>query len=39
VFDETYWRWSDVNGLADTASIDAYTAPGRSVQLAVRADF
>jgi hemoglobin/transferrin/lactoferrin receptor protein len=39
VFDETHWRWSDVNGLADTASITAYTAPGRSVQLAVRADF
>lgn len=38
-FDETYWRWSDVRGLSDSPSIVAYSAPGRSVQLAVRADF
>lgn len=39
VFDETYWRWSDVRGLNDDPSITAYSAPGRSVQLALRADF
>jgi hemoglobin/transferrin/lactoferrin receptor protein len=39
VFDETYWRWSDVRGLADGPSTLAYSAPGRSVQLALRADF
>jgi hemoglobin/transferrin/lactoferrin receptor protein len=38
-FDETYWRWSDVRGLSDSPSIVAYSAPGRSVQVAVRADF
>ncbi len=39
LFDETYWRWSDVRGLADGPSTLAYSAPGRSVQLALRADF
>ncbi|HEX5686868.1 MAG TPA: TonB-dependent hemoglobin/transferrin/lactoferrin family receptor [Ideonella sp.] len=39
VFDETYWRWSDVRGLSDGPSTLAYSAPGRSVQLALRADF
>lgn len=39
VFDETYWRWSDVRGMSDGPSILAYSAPGRSVQVALRADF
>ncbi len=40
VTDETYWRWSDVRGVADTSTVkDAFTAPGRHVQLALRHDF
>lgn len=45
-FDETYWRWSDVRGMSavdgsgqPSAALPAFTAPGRSVQLALRADF
>ncbi len=38
--DATYWRWSDVRGLAATSVVkDAYTAPGRHLQLALRHDF
>ena len=38
--DATYWRWSDVRGLADNSSVkDAYTAPGRSLQVSARYDF
>lgn len=38
--DATYWRWSDVRGLADTSTVkDAYTAPGRHLQVALRHDF
>ena len=40
VFNETYWRWSDVRGLADSSTVkDAYTAPGRNVQVSARYDF
>lgn len=40
VTDATYWRWSDVRGLADTSAVkDGYTAPGRHLQLALRHDF
>ena len=40
VFDKTYWRWSDVRGLADSSTVrDAYTAPGRELQVSVRYDF
>ncbi|HET7867828.1 MAG TPA: TonB-dependent hemoglobin/transferrin/lactoferrin family receptor [Burkholderiaceae bacterium] len=40
VFDRSYWRWSDVRGLADNSSVkDAYTAPGRNLQVSVRYDF
>ena len=40
VFDRRYWRWSDVRGLADSSSTkDAYTAPGRNLQVSVRYDF
>jgi hemoglobin/transferrin/lactoferrin receptor protein len=39
-FDTKYWRWSDVSGLAANSTIkDAYTAPGRNVQLSIRYDF
>jgi hemoglobin/transferrin/lactoferrin receptor protein len=40
VFDNKYWRWSDVSGLVANSNItDAYTAPGRNVQVSVRYDF
>ena len=40
VTDATYWRWSDVRGLADNSTVKAaYTAPGRHLQLALRRDF
>ena len=40
VLDAKYWRWSDVSGLADSSVVkDAYTAPGRNVQVSVRYDF
>lgn len=35
-----YWRWSDVRGIAATSPVlDAFTAPGRQLQLSLRADF
>ncbi|MBY0237055.1 MAG: TonB-dependent hemoglobin/transferrin/lactoferrin family receptor [Burkholderiaceae bacterium] len=38
--DRKYWQWADVRGLeASNAVLDAYTAPGRQVQLSLRADF
>ena len=38
--DATCWRWSDVRGLAENSPVkDAYTAPGRHLQLALRHDF
>ena len=40
VFDTRYWRWSDVRGLADSSPIkDAYTAPGRNLQVSARYTF
>ncbi len=40
VFDETYWRWSDVRGIAADSSVkDAYTAPGRNISVSARYDF
>lgn len=40
VFDTKYWRWSDVRGLAGNSTVqDAYTAPGRNVQISARYDF
>lgn len=40
LFDTTYWRWGDVSGLAATSTTkDAYTAPGRTIQIAARYDF
>lgn len=39
-FDAKYWRWSDVSGLVANSTIkDAYTAPGRNIQLSIRYDF
>jgi len=38
--DETYWRWSDVRGLASTSTVrDAFTAPPRTFTVALRHDF
>jgi hemoglobin/transferrin/lactoferrin receptor protein len=38
--DKTYWRWSDVRGLADSSGVkDAYTAPGRHVQISLQHHF
>lgn len=38
--DKKYWRWSDVRGIAASSTVlDAYTAPGRHLQLSMRADF
>jgi hemoglobin/transferrin/lactoferrin receptor protein len=40
VGDKRYWRWSDVRGVAVSSTVkDAFTAPGRSVQVALRQDF
>ncbi|CAM2145427.1 TonB-dependent hemoglobin/transferrin/lactoferrin family receptor [Paraburkholderia tropica] len=42
VFDRKYWVWNDVRGLADSdgaAKIDAYTAPGRNFNVAMKIDF
>ncbi|MCE2915216.1 MAG: TonB-dependent hemoglobin/transferrin/lactoferrin family receptor [Rubrivivax sp.] len=40
VTDATYWRWSDVRGVPDTSTVkDAFTAPGRHLQLTLRHDF
>ena len=40
VFDKTYWNWSDVRGqLASSTVLDAFTAPGRHVQVSARYDF
>jgi hemoglobin/transferrin/lactoferrin receptor protein len=38
--DATYWRWSDVRGVAaNSAALNAFTAPGRSAALVARLDF
>jgi hemoglobin/transferrin/lactoferrin receptor protein len=38
--DTKYWRWSDVAGLAASSTVkDAYTAPGRNMQVSVRYEF
>ena len=40
VFDKKYWNWSDVRGqLASSTVLDAYTAPGRNVQVSARYEF
>ncbi len=38
--DKKYWRWSDVQGLAaNSSAVDAYTQPGRYLNLSLVADF
>lgn len=40
VFDQKYWRWSDVRGVPDASTVkDNYTAPGRNAQIALRYAF
>ena len=40
VTDKKYWRWSDVRGIESASPVlDAYTAPGRNVQLSARYEF
>lgn len=40
VTNKKYWRWSDVRGMSATSTVlDAYTAPGRTAHIALRADF
>ena len=40
VTDRKYWEWGNVRGIAaNNAAIDAYTAPGRSLAIALTADF
>lgn len=40
LFNTHYWRWLDVSGLANNSAIkDAYSAPGRNIQLSIRVDF
>lgn len=40
VLDARYWQWSDVRGLpAATPVRDAFTAPGRNLQVSLRHDF
>jgi len=35
-----YWRWADVRGLAaNSTELDAYTAPGRQLQVSLAAEF
>jgi hemoglobin/transferrin/lactoferrin receptor protein len=38
--DRTYWQWTNVRGVAATSPVlDAYTAPGRSVSVALVTEF
>ncbi|MDQ7746951.1 TonB-dependent hemoglobin/transferrin/lactoferrin family receptor [Hydrogenophaga pseudoflava] len=38
--DRTYWQWTNVRGVAATSPVlDAYTAPGRSVSVALVTNF
>lgn len=40
IFNTRYWNWSDVRGIAvDSPVIDAYTGPGRSMQVSLRVDY
>ncbi|MGS0741744.1 TonB-dependent hemoglobin/transferrin/lactoferrin family receptor [Glaciimonas sp. GG7] len=37
LFNNKYWNWSDVRGLADSSIVkDAYTAPGRSFNIGMK---
>lgn len=38
--DAKYWRWSDLRGVPATSPVlDGFTAPGRALQVSLRADF
>ncbi len=38
--DRKYWNWSDVRGLSATSRVaDAYTQPGRHLNVSLVADF
>jgi hemoglobin/transferrin/lactoferrin receptor protein len=37
--DRKYWSWGTVGGLAQSATIDRYTEPGRAVRAGIRATF
>lgn len=40
LFDQKYWRWSDVRGILDSSTVkDAYTAPGRNFQVSIKYSF
>ncbi len=40
VGNKKYWRWSDVRGIAASSpTLDAFTAPGRQLQVSLRADY
>ncbi|KAF3996955.1 TonB-dependent hemoglobin/transferrin/lactoferrin family receptor [Glaciimonas immobilis] len=40
LFNNKYWNWSDVRGLADSSTVkDAYTAPGRSFNVGLKLQF
>ncbi len=40
LFDNKYWNWSDVRGLADNSTVkDAYTAPGRSFNVGLKLQY
>jgi hemoglobin/transferrin/lactoferrin receptor protein len=40
LFDQKYWRWSDVRGLGASSTVkDAYTAAGRHFSVSLRYDF
>jgi hemoglobin/transferrin/lactoferrin receptor protein len=38
--DQKYWDWTNVRGIgANNAALDAFTAPGRSLSVALTTDF
>ena len=40
LFDNKYWNWSDVRGLADNSTVkDAYAAPGRSFNVGLKLQY
>ncbi|PUA17907.1 TonB-dependent hemoglobin/transferrin/lactoferrin family receptor [Glaciimonas sp. PCH181] len=40
LFDNKYWNWSDVRGLADNSTVkDAYTASGRSFNIGLKLQY
>lgn len=40
LFDNKYWNWSDVRGLAQSSTVkDAYTAPGRTFNIGLKLQY